>query len=77
MSHAWERGEILAKFLLENLQKHLEIRDIQDNNNKTPKRNSESVNWINLTQDRGQWHVLANIVTNLWVLQKAGIFFTS
>jgi hypothetical protein len=43
-----------AKFLFQNLQKRLEVRDIQDDNNKTPKRNSEGVNWINLTQDRDQ-----------------------
>lgn len=74
--HAWERGEMHAKFWLENLQKHLEEQDIQ-NNNKTPERNSEGVDWINLTQDGNQWHVLVNVVMNLWVLQKAGIFFTS
>jgi hypothetical protein len=33
---AWERGEMHAKFRLENLQKHLEDQVIQ-NNNKHPK----------------------------------------
>lgn len=63
-------GEMHAKFWLENLQKHLEEQD-KENNNKTSKGNSEGVGWINLTQDGNQWHVLLNVVMNLWVLQKA------
>jgi hypothetical protein len=27
----------------------------------------EGVNWMHLAQDRDQWWVLVNIVTNLWV----------
>jgi hypothetical protein len=27
----------------------------------------ESVKWINLTQDRGHWWALANMVMNLWM----------
>jgi hypothetical protein len=27
----------------------------------------ESVAWINVDQDRGQWQALVNMVINLWV----------
>jgi hypothetical protein len=27
----------------------------------------EGLNWIHLTQDRGQWWVLVNVIMNLWV----------
>jgi hypothetical protein len=37
----------------------------------------EGMDWIHLTQDRDQWWALLNIVLNLCVPEKAGIFLTS
>jgi hypothetical protein len=36
----------------------------------------EDVDWMHLTQDRGQWWPLVNTVTNLWVTQKTRNFLT-
>jgi hypothetical protein len=33
------------------------------------------VDWVHLTQDTEQWRDLVKTVMDLWVLQKAGIFF--
>jgi hypothetical protein len=55
MWHAWDRGQINAKFWLENLQKHLEDQDIHGRIIIiSSKRHSVGVAGIHLTQDRDQ-----------------------
>jgi len=37
----------------------------------------ESMDWIELAEDRDRWRELVSVVTNLWVPQNVGNFLTS